>query len=147
MRLTTIPLLARVWWTLSVRPCVCICVCVRVHRCVWSGDATKYLLDFVELNLPKGATLGVSESKLGNVISETAGVKVKSNETVLELMRGIRMHFPRFVKALKPGDAQQAMLGLGHSYSRSKVKFNVHRVDNMIMSLSTSNNNRAVQGS
>ena len=98
-----------------------------------AGDATKYLLDFVELNLPKGATLGVSESKLGNVISETAGVKVKSNETVLELMRGIRMHFPRFVKALKPGDAQQAMLGLGHSYSRSKVKFNVHRVDNMIM--------------
>ena len=91
------------------------------------------MLDFVELNLPKGATLGVSESKLGNVISETAGVKVKSNETVLELMRGIRMHFPRFVKALKPGDAQQAMLGLGHSYSRSKVKFNVHRVDNMIM--------------
>jgi len=105
-----------------------------------AGDATKYLLDFIELNLPKGATLGVSESKLGNVISETAGVKVKSNETVLELMRGIRMHFPRFVKALKPGDAQQAMLGLGHSYSRSKVKFNVHRVDNMIMCVGKNTN-------
>jgi nucleolar protein 56 len=97
------------------------------------GDATKYLVDFLELNLPKGSTLGVSESKLGNVLSETAGMKVKSNETVLELLRGIRAHFTRFIKALKPGDAQQAMLGLGHSYSRSKVKFNVHRVDNMII--------------
>ncbi len=98
-----------------------------------AGDATKYLLDFIELNLPKGATLGVSESKVGNVISETAGIKVKSNETVLELLRGVRMHFQRLVKVLKPGDAQQAMLGLAHSYSRSKVKFNVHRVDNMIV--------------
>lgn len=97
------------------------------------GDATPYLIDFLELNLPKGATLGVSESKLGNVLSEAAGLKVKSNETVLELLRGIRAHFTRFVKALKAADVQQAMLGLGHSYSRSKVKFNVHRVDNMII--------------
>ena len=27
----------------------------------------------------------------------------------------------------------KAQLGLGHSYSRAKVKFNVHRVDNMII--------------
>jgi len=84
------------------------------------------------VNLPKGATPGLSESKLGNSISEAMGIKVKSNETVLELLRGVRMHFTRLVKVLKAGDAQQAMLGLGHSYSRSKVKFNVHRVDNMI---------------
>ena len=29
--------------------------------------------------------------------------------------------------------AAKAQLGLGHSYSRAKVKFNVHRVDNMII--------------
>lgn len=34
---------------------------------------------------------------------------------------------------MKPGDLKQAQLGLGHSYSRAKVKFNVHRVDNMIV--------------
>jgi hypothetical protein len=28
---------------------------------------------------------------------------------------------------------EKAQLGLGHSYSRSKVKFNVNRVDNMII--------------
>ena len=29
--------------------------------------------------------------------------------------------------------AAKAQLSLGHSYSRAKVKFNVHRVDNMII--------------
>lgn len=29
--------------------------------------------------------------------------------------------------------SSKAQLGLGHSYSRAKVKFNVHRVDNMII--------------
>jgi len=34
---------------------------------------------------------------------------------------------------VKPSDMAQSQLGLGHSYSRSKVKFNVNRVDNMII--------------
>lgn len=43
------------------------------------------------------------------------------------------MHFTRFVKPLEGGLLQQAQLGLGHSYSRSKVKFNPGRADNMII--------------
>ena len=31
------------------------------------------------------------------------------------------------------GDLEKAQLGLGHSYSRAKVKFNVNRVDNMVI--------------
>lgn len=34
---------------------------------------------------------------------------------------------------MKDGDLEKAQLGLGHSYSRAKVKFNIHRVDNMII--------------
>jgi len=34
---------------------------------------------------------------------------------------------------LKEGDLEKAQLGLAHSYSRSKVKFNVNRVDNMMI--------------
>lgn len=34
---------------------------------------------------------------------------------------------------LQEGDIEKAQLGLAHSYSRSKVKFNVNRVDNMII--------------
>merc|ERR1719342_1098939 len=45
------------------------------------------------------------------------------------------MHFVNLVKDGRLGDemASKAQLGLGHSYSRAKVKFNVHRVDNMII--------------
>ena len=46
---------------------------------------------------------------------------------------GIRFHFPNLVKGFTANSAGVAQLGLGHSYSRSKVKFNVHRVDNMII--------------
>lgn len=81
----------------------------------------------------KKASLGVVDTKLGNIVSEKLGIKCTSGSLVLELLRGIRLHFDRFIKGLKPGDLAQAQLGLGHSYSRCKVKFNVHRVDNMIV--------------
>jgi nucleolar protein 56 len=37
------------------------------------------------------------------------------------------------VKVLGDGRLEQSQLGLGHSYSRSKVKFNPGRADNMII--------------
>uniref|UniRef100_A0A8C6YIX3 Nucleolar protein 56 n=1 Tax=Nothoprocta perdicaria TaxID=30464 RepID=A0A8C6YIX3_NOTPE len=45
----------------------------------------------------------------------------------------IRLHFHALVKGLTAQSASKAQLGLGHSYSRAKVKFNVNRVDNMII--------------
>ena len=50
-----------------------------------------------------------------------------------ELLRGIRLYFHKLVKGLPELAAAKAQLGLGHSYSRAKVKFNVHRSDNMII--------------
>ena len=44
-----------------------------------------------------------------------------------------RFHFHKFVKQLDNGGLEKAQLGLGHSYSRAKVKFNVNRQDNMII--------------
>ena len=46
---------------------------------------------------------------------------------------GIRTYFSKLVKNLSEVSAGKAQLGLGHSYSRAKVKFNVHRSDNMII--------------
>ena len=34
---------------------------------------------------------------------------------------------------MKDGDLERAQLGLAHSYSRAKVKFNIHRADNNII--------------
>jgi len=77
--------------------------------------------------------LGVSEDKLGSVIQENLGISCQKSTLVLELVRGIRVHFEKFIKELKEGDLLKAQRGLGHGYSRAKVKFNIHRVDNMII--------------
>jgi nucleolar protein 56 len=98
---------------------------------------TEDLHDFLEMNLPKKAgsyTLGVIDPGLATAISEgLGGVSCRSDDTVREIMRGCRMHLETFVKGLEGGAAEKAQLGLGHSYSRSKVKFNPARSDNMII--------------
>lgn len=107
---------------------------------VTEGIMTAELKNFLELNLPKvksgkkpKVNLGVAEPKLGSAILESTHIPCQSNDYVNEFLRGIRFHFSRFIKDLKEGDIEKAQLGLAHSYSRSKVKFNVNRVDNMII--------------
>jgi len=98
------------------------------------GELTEFLGNWLDLSIPdKKVLLGVSDPKLGSAIQEIRGIPCLSNTLVNELLRGVRNHFVRYIKALKPSDLIQSQLGLGHSYSRSKVKFNVHRVDNMII--------------
>lgn len=101
-------------------------------------ELTGDLKNFIESNLPKGKKssnfpLGVIEPTLATAIQENLGVPCRSDETIREITRGIRMHFTKFVKPLGSGLLEQAQLGLGHSYSRSRVKFNPGRADNMII--------------
>ncbi|XP_008556069.1 nucleolar protein 56 [Microplitis demolitor] len=78
-------------------------------------------------------TLGTADSKLSASITEALSIKCDHTGAIPEIIRGIRYHFPRLVKGLTPQSTAVAQLGLGHSYSRAKVKFNVNRVDNMII--------------
>lgn len=48
------------------------------------------------------------------------------------MVRAIRFHFDKFLKEVKQSDIEKAQLGLGHAYSRAKVKFNINKADNMI---------------
>ncbi|XP_019198634.1 PREDICTED: nucleolar protein 56-like [Ipomoea nil] len=107
---------------------------------VSEGQMTDELRNFLELTLPKVKdskkakfSLGLAEPKLGSHIFEETKIPCQSNEFVLELLRGVRLHFEKFIENLKAGDLEKAQLGLGHSYSRAKVKFNVNRVDNMVI--------------
>ncbi|MED6168688.1 snoRNP complex protein nop56 [Stylosanthes scabra] len=104
------------------------------------GLLTDELRTVLETNLPKVKegkkpkfSLGVSDPKIGSQIAEVTKIPCQSNEFVNELLRGVRLHFDKFVGDLKTGDLEKAQLGLGHSYSRAKVKFNVNRVDNMVI--------------
>lgn len=107
---------------------------------VSEGVLNQTLSNFLQTQLPKvkeGSQskyiLGVGEEKLASVIQENLRITCQKGPVILELLRGIRLHFQKFIKEFKEGDLEKAQLGLGHSYSRARVKFNVHRVDNMII--------------
>ncbi|MEE6511965.1 hypothetical protein FKM82_018866, partial [Ascaphus truei] len=90
----------------------------------------------LETHMPakrKKALLGVGDAKIGAAIQEELKIPCQTGGVVAEVLRGIRVHFHALVKGLTASSASKAQLGLGHSYSRAKVKFNVNRVDNMII--------------
>ncbi|EGN94000.1 hypothetical protein SERLA73DRAFT_97405 [Serpula lacrymans var. lacrymans S7.3] len=105
---------------------------------VSEGLLNEHLQSLLELNLSKSSKkspvlLAVSEPALANSINATLKIKCEVSEQGLELIRGIRLHAPKLLKGLESNDLTKAQLGLGHSYSRAKLKFNVNRYDNMII--------------
>jgi nucleolar protein 56 len=75
---------------------------------VSEGILTQDLHNFLELNLPKVKvtkkakfSVGVAEPKLGSAILEATHIPCQSNDFVQEFLRGIRLHFNRFIKDLK----------------------------------------------
>ncbi len=106
------------------------------------GIASEYLISLLEVNLPKAGkknkvTLGVSEKNIaGSIKAAFPGVECETGDTseiVADMLRGIRQHAPKLLKQLREGDVERAQLGLGHAYSRARVKFSVQKNDNHII--------------
>merc|ERR1711935_1259879 len=104
------------------------------------GILPECAVNFLSTSLPKVKEgkrakyiVGVSDAKIGNCISETLSIPCECNDLTLELFRGIRLHFHNFIDGLKATDLEKAQLGLAHSYSRSRVKFDVNRADKHII--------------
>jgi nucleolar protein 56 len=107
------------------------------------GLLPDLLQSVLELNLPQTSgkkskvVLGVHDKKLAAEISSNfPGVLCETGDTsevVHDLLRGLRTHSEKLLKGLQEGDVGRAQLGLGHAYSRAKVKFNVHKNDNHII--------------
>jgi nucleolar protein 56 len=89
------------------------------------------LAAFLSVSISTGV-LGVADPTLGGNIHTELKIECSVADNVKELLRGIRLHSHRLLSQLAEGDLSRAQLGLGHAYSRSKVKLNVNRVDNMI---------------
>jgi nucleolar protein 56 len=69
---------------------------------------------------------------LFSIFGET-GFTASFNESIEELLRGIRTHFPKLLKKVNEEDIKKAQLGLAHSYSRQKCATDVNRQDKPII--------------
>lgn len=103
------------------------------------GKLSDELKTFLEENLPskekkrRKITLGVSDAKIGSAITEEFNVTCSFSDVVPEVIRGIRYHYEKLIDGLPQETMYSAESSLGRSMSRSKVKFNVNRADNMII--------------
>lgn len=111
---------------------------------VSEGIMSDYLRTVLEANLPKSSkkdktktTLGVGDKNLaGSIKAAFPGVECETPDTselAGDLLRGLRLHSEKLLKNLQAGDVSRAQLGLGHAYSRAKVKFSVQKNDNHII--------------
>ncbi|KAF2717204.1 Nop-domain-containing protein [Polychaeton citri CBS 116435] len=111
---------------------------------VSEGIMSDYLKTVLEANLPKSGkkekkktVLGVGDKGLaGSVKAGFPGLECETPETselCADLLRGLRLHAEKLLKSLQAGDISRAQLGLGHAYSRAKVKFSVQKNDNHII--------------
>lgn len=77
--------------------------------------------------------LALSDAKLGGLIKEKFGIKCVHDNSVDELLRGIRNQVTSLVSELSDQDLKSMSLGLSHSLSRYKLKFSPDKVDTMIV--------------
>eukprot|EP00245_Coleochaete_scutata_P005582 TRINITY_DN19244_c0_g1_i1.p1 TRINITY_DN19244_c0_g1~~TRINITY_DN19244_c0_g1_i1.p1 ORF type:complete len:581 (-),score=172.07 TRINITY_DN19244_c0_g1_i1:396-2138(-) len=77
-------------------------------------------------------TLAIADSKLGNIIKEKLGINCVHNNSISELMRGVRSQLSELITGLGQ-DLAPMSLGLSHSLSRYKLKFSPDKVDTMIV--------------
>ncbi|CZT98847.1 hypothetical protein PFHG_01933 [Plasmodium falciparum HB3] len=102
------------------------------------GKATTFLLSFLEQNLPNNKNkyeLGVADINLGKYLSNV-GFNIIHNNNVLELFRACRQHYLKKISTYVNNidiDIKHFNIGLGHSYSRSKLKLDPRKQDKSII--------------
>nr|VZI42697.1 unnamed protein product [Spirometra erinaceieuropaei] len=110
--------------------------CNSISEGLVHDDLQSFLLS--HLNDGKNVLLCVADRRLADAIkSPEAGlpenIQCTSESMASEIFRKIRQFFPFYIAELSHFAESQAQIGLGHSYSRAKVKFNVNRADNMVI--------------
>lgn len=102
---------------------------------ITEGIMHHSLRSFLELNLQKdkNVVLGVLEKSLAGSIKAGLKIECESNEVVHELGRAVRFHASKVLKPLNEGDLDKACLGLGHAYSQTKLQYDVHKSDHMVI--------------
>jgi len=103
------------------------------------GDCSEVLQEFLSTNVPKvkkskeaNFKIGIQDPKLAEAVKE-AGFPVTLAQSAKELIRACRTHFAKAVATITEADLDRARCGLGHAFSRNKLKFDTNRQDKPII--------------
>lgn len=109
-------------------------------KLISQNKVSETLKNFLITNLPATKSskkqkflLGIAEPKLGSEIFADTGITASYNESIEELIRGVRAHLPKLMKKLSDEDLTRAQLGLAHQYSREQCATDVNRQDKPII--------------
>ena len=109
-------------------------------KLISQNKVSETLKNFLNTNLPATKSskkqkflLGIAEPKLGSEIFAETGITASFNESIEELIRGVRAHLPKLMKKLSDEDLTRAQLGLAHQYSREQCATDVNRQDKPII--------------
>ena len=109
--------------------------CTQVAQGVMSEYLKQFLSHLFKRMIKKKLCfeLGVSAATLGASIHEGSKLPVVSTDHILELSRYIRLHAAKLLPNSSSEEIFNAQRGLAHAYSRHRIQFNRHRVDNMVI--------------
>uniref|UniRef100_A0A7S3HYU7 Nucleolar protein 56 n=1 Tax=Favella ehrenbergii TaxID=182087 RepID=A0A7S3HYU7_9SPIT len=106
---------------------------------IGAPKVTPTLKNFLATYLPASKSskkqkfaLGISDAKLGPELFSDTGITAVHNDTTMEMIRGIRMHYAKLLQNLTDAEVTKAQLGLGHSFSRTRCATDVNRQDKPI---------------
>ena len=77
--------------------------------------------------------LAVGDSKLGGAIKEKLNIQCVWDDSVMQLMRGLRNQMENLIDAASGAEMRSMQIGLAHSLSRYKLKFSPDKVDTMVV--------------
>lgn len=106
---------------------------LKAAAAICEGKLDSNLAKFLSKKAKDGkGKLAVLDSKLGNLIKEKCNIKCIANDSVIDLMRGIRSQLDSLLN-LPESEKVAFQLGLSHSLARFKLKFSPDKVDTMII--------------
>lgn len=100
------------------------------------STVSKPLKKFLQKNIiSKNLTdeLAVYEKGLGRAINKKLEINCIYNDSVLEIMRGIRGNLEKLLGGTTDADLNVMRLGLAHSLGRHKLQFSPDKVDTMVV--------------
>mmetsp|Transcript_27734 Transcript_27734/g.67605 ORF Transcript_27734/g.67605 Transcript_27734/m.67605 type:complete len:246 (+) Transcript_27734:7892-8629(+) len=97
---------------------------------------SNFLSEFIHTQIkisPQKFLLGVEDSKLATKINERNNIQVISNELVLEIIRGIRFHFEKFIQNFVNFGLRKNLNNVAFFFSQSKMSLSFRKTDSTVV--------------